>query len=141
MGDMRYLADSTSLDISFANTRLAQYTFSPHRRHMELLLHLLKYFKEPIDLEILFKDAGPRSMDSYAYAEYTNSHDRKSTPGTIYIAFGAPITWSSRKHNSNALSTCEAAYIAVNLALKKTLWLHCLISNKISSESTSVSKK
>ena len=53
--------------------------------------------------------------------------DRRSTSGFVFLLSGAPISWSSRKQDVIALSTCEAEYVVVCNASCQGLWLLSLL--------------
>uniref|UniRef100_A0AAV1TFP7 Polyprotein n=1 Tax=Peronospora matthiolae TaxID=2874970 RepID=A0AAV1TFP7_9STRA len=53
--------------------------------------------------------------------------DRKSTSGYVFMLLGAPVSWGSKKHPSVLLSTSEAEYIALSLAVQEGKWIHRLL--------------
>ena len=57
-----------------------------------------------------------------------NNFDRKSTSGYAFILMSAPISWKSKKQSSVSLSTSEAEYIALSLAVQEGKWTHHLLS-------------
>lgn len=48
---------------------------------------------------------------------------RKSTSGFIFLLYGAPVSWSSKRQSCVALSTTEAEFIAAAEAAKEAIWL------------------
>ncbi len=54
--------------------------------------------------------------------------ERKSVSGCMFSLCGAPISWSSRKQTSVALSTAEAEYVALSSAAQEAVWLRRLAS-------------
>jgi hypothetical protein len=53
--------------------------------------------------------------------------DRKSTSGYAFTLAGGPISWGSKKQSSVSLSTSEAEYIALSLAIQEAKWVHRLL--------------
>uniref|UniRef100_A0AAV1TG57 Polyprotein n=1 Tax=Peronospora matthiolae TaxID=2874970 RepID=A0AAV1TG57_9STRA len=53
--------------------------------------------------------------------------DRKSTSGYVFVLLGAPVSWGSKKQPSVLLSTSEAEYIALSLAVQEGKWIHRLL--------------
>ncbi|CAH0485387.1 unnamed protein product, partial [Peronospora farinosa] len=53
--------------------------------------------------------------------------DRKSTSGYAFLLMSAPISWGSKKQSSVSLSTSEAEYIALSLAIQEGKWVHRLL--------------
>uniref|UniRef100_A0AAV1UAH3 Copia protein n=1 Tax=Peronospora matthiolae TaxID=2874970 RepID=A0AAV1UAH3_9STRA len=43
------------------------------------------------------------------------------------MLLGAPVSWGSKKHPSVSLSTSEAEYIALSLAVQEGKWIHRLL--------------
>ena len=54
--------------------------------------------------------------------------DRRSTTGYIYMSWGGPISWSSKKQASVSLSSCEAEYYACAEAAKEAIWVKRLFT-------------
>uniref|UniRef100_A0AAV1TRI7 Copia protein n=1 Tax=Peronospora matthiolae TaxID=2874970 RepID=A0AAV1TRI7_9STRA len=43
------------------------------------------------------------------------------------MLMGAPVSWGSKKQSSVSLSTSEAEYIALSLAIQEGKWVHRLL--------------
>ncbi|KAG2760524.1 hypothetical protein Pcac1_g27522 [Phytophthora cactorum] len=43
------------------------------------------------------------------------------------MLMGAPVSWDSKKQSSVSLSTSEAEYIALSLAIQEGKWIHRLL--------------
>ncbi|KAG2802764.1 hypothetical protein PC111_g18959 [Phytophthora cactorum] len=43
------------------------------------------------------------------------------------MLMGAPVSWGSKKQSSVSLSTSEAEYIALSLAIQEGKWIHRLL--------------
>lgn len=127
IGDLRYLADSTRLDIALATARLERYTSKPTIAHWKLSLHILRYLKNTTDHGILYTASDSDTLKTYCDSDFANASDRRSITGTIHNAFGFPVHWISKKQATIALSTCEAEYIAASQALQETLWIRRMI--------------
>jgi hypothetical protein len=56
-----------------------------------------------------------------------------------YLTLGsAMVSWCSRKQNSVALSTAEAEYIALCVAVREAVWLHKLLADLFGHEMDSI---
>jgi hypothetical protein len=53
--------------------------------------------------------------------------DQKSTSGCCFTLGYAMVSWCSRKQSSMALSTTEAEYISLIVAVYEAMWLHKLL--------------
>lgn len=60
VGELRYLADSTRLDIAYATARLAQLIHKPITKHSTLLHYVLRYLIRTVSHGILY--AGKNSI-------------------------------------------------------------------------------
>lgn len=54
---------------------------------------------------------------------------RRSTYGYLFKLLGSPISWCSKKKPVIALSTCEAEYIACDVAACQAVWLLNLLQD------------
>ena len=54
---------------------------------------------------------------------------RRSTSGYVFSFGSAPISWSSKRQATVALSTCEAEYIGQTQAAKEAIWLKSLMAS------------
>ncbi|KAH7284742.1 hypothetical protein KP509_34G068500 [Ceratopteris richardii] len=51
----------------------------------------------------------------------------QSTSGYLYMLSGAAVVWKSKKQDRVTLSSTEAKYVSMTLALKEGLWLQTLL--------------
>ena len=59
---------------------------------------------------------------SYTDSDYgSNLIDRKSTTGYVFVFNKGPISWSSRKQPTVAMSTMEAEYMALSDSIRELL--------------------
>ena len=130
IGDVRYLADGTRFDISFAVAKLAQFVTTPTKTHFNLLTHLVRYLTATPNFGIKFTTSTNNAiLQTYSDSDYAESKDRRSISGAVHLAYGSPIMWTSRKQQTIALSTCEAEYVAASQALQDTKWITRLLSD------------
>lgn len=146
IGDLRYITDCTRPDIAFAVNSLSAATHKPTTRHWSCLKFLIRYLKGTIHYGILFKPAAANQLwtptnvssyksdlsplSSYSDSDFANDeNDRKSISGGVHLLYGSPIAWQSSKQRIQALSTCEAEYIAATSTTQLTQWLRRLLYN------------
>jgi hypothetical protein len=55
--------------------------------------------------------------------------DWKSTSDCCFTLGSAMVSWCNRKQSSVALSTAEAEYIALSVAVREAVWLHKLLTD------------
>lgn len=61
------------------------------------------------------------SLASYADADHAaDKTDHHSMSGIVHLYNNFPVSWTSKKQSMQALSTCEAEYIAATTAVQET---------------------
>jgi transposase InsO family protein len=140
-GTLMYAAISTRPDIAHGVHYLASNMVAPTKRHMLAAERVLRYLAGTRDLGLVFGSRnGAEVGDSrgrlklqvdvcaYADADWANNKgDRKSITGWVAKLNGDPISWSSKKQRTVALSTCEAELYAEAAAIQEVLWLRGLL--------------
>ncbi|CAL0313725.1 unnamed protein product [Lupinus luteus] len=105
---------------------------NPNQSHMIAAKRIMRYLKGTMNHGIMFPNQ--TEVSEPCFVGYSDSdwcgdkEDRESTSGYVFSMFGAPISWSSKKQDVVALSTCEAEYIAACNAAHQGLWLTSLIA-------------
>ncbi|CAK1579065.1 unnamed protein product [Parnassius mnemosyne] len=95
----------------------------PYRELIGSLLFLCSVSRPDISFAV-----NVLSKLSYSDSDYASDVDtRKSTTGYIFMMNGGPITWSSQKQKTIALSTTEAEFVAACEAAKEMIWLRQLM--------------
>lgn len=120
----------TRPDLSFVVSKLSQYCSNPNQSHWVAAKHVLRYIKAAIDYVLSFKSCDELKLEGYSDADWASSKDdRKSISGFCFrlSETSALISWKSRKQASVALSTCEAEYMALALAMQESLYLQQLL--------------
>jgi hypothetical protein len=122
----------TRPDISFVVSKLSQFCDKPTTEHWVAVKHVFRYLKETIDYCLHFcKDVQNLSLIGYCDADWAGAKDRKSTSGYCFKLnkCSSVVSWKSKKQCSVALSTCEAEYVAITMAIKEALFLKQLLSD------------
>ena len=129
VGKLLYLSTRSRPDIAFAVSKVARYTSKPTVEHWKAVKHIFRYLVGTINHGILFSRSSSSECIGYSDADWGGDlDDRKSTSGFIYQIGEGPVSWSSRKQNSVALSTSEAEYVALASAAQEAIWLRQLMS-------------
>jgi hypothetical protein len=129
VGSLLYLACCTRPDISFAVGALARHMSAPTSVHWQAAKGVVRYLAGTAGMGIVF-GGGPAGIQGYCDADYAADVDtRRSTTGYFFALHGGAISWSSRRHSTVAVSTCEAEYMAAAEAVKEALWLRPLLTD------------
>lgn len=131
VGSILYLSQTTRPDICFAATSLSMYNTTFQKMHVNAVKKEFKYLKGTDLKSLVFNHEALAEILGYCDADWANDRqDRRSISGYIFLFKGAPISWSSKKQKTVALSTCKAEYMSLALACQEAIWLRNL-SNEI----------
>jgi hypothetical protein len=131
LGSVMYAMTTTRPDIAFAVSSLAQHTQNPGPEHWKALKRIFLYLRSTIEYSITF---GRESGDKIELAGYTDASfaedcaTRRSTGAYIFTLNGGPISWTSKRQPTVALSTTEAEYMAMCQAIREATWLKQLLT-------------
>ena len=120
-GSLNHLAICTRPDTSLAVSKMSQFNQDPTITDHNAARRILKYAKTTKHYSIKYSSIKKTlQLDGYADADWgSNLIDRKSTTGYIFMMNGGPISWTSRKQSTVALSTMEAEYMALSDAARE----------------------
>jgi hypothetical protein len=121
---------NTRLDICYAVNVLSQFMSQSRQTHWIATKHVLRYLRGTVGYGLRYASSVDLSLQGYADADWAGSAvDRKSTSGCCFTLGSAMVSWCSRKQSSVALSTAEAEYIALSVAVREAVWLHKLLTD------------
>ncbi|XP_058775892.1 secreted RxLR effector protein 161-like [Vicia villosa] len=100
IGSLRYVCNSRP-DIGFAVGLLSRYMSELRVLHMKVARRILRYLKGSINYGILFRqdsEGKEAIVNCFSYADWCGyKEDQRSTTGYLFLVFGAPISWCSKK--------------------------------------------
>ena len=131
VGSLIYLEQVTRPDISYVTNLLGQQMANPTEFHWKMGLKVLRYLKGTQYFTLNYRRADLVQLTCYADADWgNNALDRKSQTGYLNYLHenSSPISWSSRKQNLVATSTCNAEYVALSEATCEVIWLQKLLT-------------
>ncbi|GJZ75140.1 ribonuclease H-like domain, reverse transcriptase, RNA-dependent DNA polymerase [Tanacetum coccineum] len=101
----------------------------PREQHMKAIRQVLRYVKGTKDYGITYKHNGGNKIHGFSDSSYgVNTQEGKGTTGIIFYYGESPISWSTQKQATVALSSCESEFIAATAAATQALWLKRLLS-------------
>ncbi|KAJ8748677.1 hypothetical protein K2173_008122 [Erythroxylum novogranatense] len=122
IGSLRYLVN-TRPDLAYSVGVASRFMETPTEIHMAAVKQILRYLKGTLSFGCRYSS----DKESYKLMGYADSDlagdvdDRKSTTGVIFFLGENPITWSSQKQKTVALSSCEVEYVAMTVCLSRHL--------------------
>uniref|UniRef100_A0AAV1V9F8 Polyprotein n=1 Tax=Peronospora matthiolae TaxID=2874970 RepID=A0AAV1V9F8_9STRA len=129
VGALMHLMTATRPDIAYAVVYVSRFIENPQQEHWTAVKRIFRYLQGTKSHGLRFQPSDKIDFRSYSDADWAGDHaDRKSTSGYTFMLMGAPVSWGSKKQSSVSLSTSEAEYIALSLAIQEGKWVHRLLS-------------
>ena len=144
VGALLYLANCTRPDIAQAVSSCARFGSNPGPVHWKALKQVLRYLKGTQSLGLvygkIFAEGIPHTcIHGYVDGDWGgDADDRRSTTGYVFMSYGGPVSWRSKKQASTALSSCESEYMAASEAAKEAIWLTRLYKEDLKIEDVSL---
>lgn len=124
LGSLMWLQVATRPDLSYAVNLLSRFANNPGRSHWEALKHTLSYLKATLDYGITYCHGADIRPYGYVDADYAGDiNGSRSTEGHIFFVANGPVSWTSKRQETVALSTVEAEYMAFTRATQQAIWL------------------
>jgi hypothetical protein len=125
VGELLYLAMYTRPDIAVAVMKLAQHNCSPEPRHYAAAKHVLRFLAGTISLRTHYGGASADSeLHGFSDSDWASCPaERISISGYVWFFNGGPVSHSSKKQLTHALSSTEAEYMALTAAIQDGLWI------------------
>ncbi|KAG2761114.1 Retrovirus-related Pol polyprotein from transposon TNT 1-94 [Phytophthora cactorum] len=128
VGVLMHLMTATRPDIAYAVGYVSRFMENPQEEHWVAVKRIFRYLQGTKTHGICFKPGNKIDFRGYSDADWAGDlADRKSTSGYTFMLMSAPVSWGSKKQSSVSLSTSEAEYIALSLAIQKGKWIHRLL--------------
>ena len=129
-GMLGYLQFTTRPDISVATHQCARFNNCPKLSHERADKRICKYLLSSKNEGIIFKPDISKGLECHVDADFaggwatgdsTQPETVLSRTGYIISYAGCPIHWCSKLQTEIALSTTEAEYIALSMAMREVL--------------------
>lgn len=123
VGSLRYLT-ITRPDITYAVGLVSRFMEKPKQDHLIAAKRILRYIKGTMNHGLFYTHSQDSKLVGYSDSDYGGDlDDRKSTSGYAFHISSAVFSWSSKKQQTIALSTCEAEYMAAATCTCQAMWL------------------
>ena len=131
VGSLVYAMTCTRPDLSWVVTKLSQHLENPSCVDLVMLKHVFRYLIGTVHYKLTFRKVDNIKLIGYTDADWGNYPDRKSISGYYFTMSdnGPAISWKSKKQATVALSSCEAEYMALSLAIQEAIYLSMLIKD------------
>jgi hypothetical protein len=136
LGSVMWGQLATHPDLSFLVSLLSCFQANPRIEHWKVLMHVVGYVKNTVDYGLTYLRDRDISSTAFADADYGGCRDtHRSTSGYVFIMSGGPVTWSSKRQATVALSTIEAKYVAISRCGQQMVWMQSWL-DKVTIEHT-----
>jgi len=129
-GMLGYLQLTSRPDIAMATHQCARFNNAPMLCHERAIKRICKYLLGTMDKGMIFRPDMERGLECHVDADFAggwSSGDTQnpaavlSRTGFVISYAGCPIYWASKLQTEIALSTTEAEYIALSMAMREVL--------------------
>ncbi|XP_055822197.1 uncharacterized mitochondrial protein AtMg00810-like [Solanum dulcamara] len=111
-------------DIMYAVGLVSIFMKKPKQDHWVDTKRILRYIKGTVNHGLFYTHFKNSKLVGYSDSDYGGDlDDRKSTSEYLFHLGSATFSWSSKKQQTIALSTCEAEYIAATACTCQAIWL------------------
>ena len=127
IGMLLHLSNCTRPDIAAAVGILGKFNATPGMQHFKAGLEVVRYLRATANYGVIYgrrrEEIPYVPLCGYSDASWGDDpDDRTSRSGTMLWSWGGPIEWRSKKQSSQALSSCEAEYMAACAATQSMVW-------------------
>lgn len=119
VGKLIYLTN-IKLNVVYVVGVISYFVCDLKQVHLEVAKHILQYLKDTFEFGIYYQKRESNKLKGYINVDWvgdTNNH--KSTLGYIFQLGSGPITWSSCKESTIALSSTKVEYQRLTKGEKK----------------------
>ena len=111
-------------------TTVSRYTSNPTMEAIESVKRILRYLKlHQTDGITYHRSTKAPILVSYSDADWAGEKDTaESTTGSLHFLAEGPVSWSSKKQKTIALSSTESEYIAASEATREVVWLRKILA-------------
>lgn len=119
----------TRPDLCFPISMLSRYQTCANNELLSALKRILRYVKYTLDYKLIYK-CNSQCVTGYCDADWgADLKDRKSTSGYLFLLSNCLILWCSKKQASVSLSSTEAEYVSMSMAVSDACWLANLLND------------
>ena len=129
IGSLLYIMIGTRPDISFAVTKMAQFSANPSPKHMRAAKHIIAYLKTTPKMSLVFDGASNKGLIASTNSDWaSNKISQPSQTEYFFQLAGASFSWQSQAQKTVALSSTEAGYMALSDCSQQAVWIKSLLS-------------
>lgn len=131
VGCLMYATVTSRPDICVAVNYFSGFQSCATDEHWCHLKRILRYIKGTLDMKLIFRRSDMNGiLEGHVDSDWAGDvNDRKSLSGYVFRVYSSTVAWTTRKQTSVALSSAEAEYTALSVAVAEALWLRMLLKD------------
>lgn len=130
VGSLMYAMCGTRPDIAYAVGKVAQFMSCPGKHQWLAVKNIYRYLKGTINRGIVYRRGTNFEVTAYTDSDWAGDQVKRcSTGGYIFTLAGGVVAWMSKLQKVQALSTCEAEYVAACETTKQAIWMRQLVAS------------
>lgn len=132
VGSILYATQCTRYDCAYAVSIVSAFMSRPTEEHWTAVKRILNYLRATPNRKLRYsRPSNPKHLNmltGFCDSDFASDlTDRISRSGYVFFLNGAPISWKSCKQRNVALSSTEAEYYAMSLAVQELRFLRILL--------------
>jgi hypothetical protein len=128
IGSLLYIMLGTRPDITYAVTKLAQFSVNPSKEHMEKARYICRYLNSTSDYALVYDGSSDDGLIAFTDSDWAaDVIKRRSVTGYFFKLANGIFSWQSRAQKTVALSSTEAEYMALSDTSRQAVWIQSLL--------------
>jgi transposase InsO family protein len=138
IGSLMYAMLGSRPDIAFAVSMVSRFAANPTAEHITAAKRILRYLRGTLTYQLTYR-GDLQALTGYSDADWAGDKDtRRSTGGFVFNVGSGIVSWSSKRQNTIALSSCESETMAQTQAAKEAIWLSRFLAQALQEEQVAV---
>ena len=130
VGMLLYVSSHSRPDIQYAVHSCARFTHCPRKSHGDAIKRICRYLQGTKNKGLQFRPSDEMRLDCYVDSDFAGlwSYEENSDPvcvksrtGFVILLGGCPLVWISKLQQEITLSTTEAEYVALSMAMRELI--------------------
>ena len=119
----------TQPDISFAITKMVQFSANPSSKHMNTAKHILRYLRMTRSMSLAYDGGSNKGLIAFMDSDWASDKIRhRSQTGFFFMIASTIFLWQSWAQKTIALSSTEAEYMALSDCSWQAVWIKSLLN-------------
>ena len=128
IGSLLYIMLGTCPDITYAVTKLAQFSVNPSSEHMSKVKYILRYLNSTRNYAMVFDGSSDEGLIAFTDSDWAaDVIKRRSITGYFFKLANGIFSWRSWAQKTVALSSTEAEYMALSDTSRQAVWIQSLL--------------